>query len=186
MQIKVIFLFIKLYIVFWLSFAAENFFEEKHHREESCSRTSMSGGQSVWYQKEVALPSKKRGCHLVTDDLTQNVPEIEHIKVGLAHVHIKHTSASLALNENWDPDVRVDTEMMLNKIVPEGQNYLHSCEGPDDMPAHIKAALIGSSVTIPITDGKFNLGTWQGVWLCEHRNHGGSRKVVVTVQGAKK
>ncbi|PVD30369.1 hypothetical protein C0Q70_09634 [Pomacea canaliculata] len=124
-----------------------------------------TAGQTAWYQKEVTLSSKKRGCHLVTEEIVKKVPDIEQISVGLAHIHIKHTSASLALNENWDPDVRVDTEMMLNKIVPEGQNYRHSCEGPDDMPAHIKAALIGSSVTIPITDGKFNLGTWQGVWL---------------------
>ncbi|XP_041365971.1 UPF0047 protein C4A8.02c-like isoform X2 [Gigantopelta aegis] len=99
---------------------------------------------------------------------------------------MKHTSASLALNENWDPDVRVDTEMMLNRIVPEGAGYKHTCEGPDDMPAHVKAALIGSSVTIPITKGKLNLGTWQGIWLCEHRNHAGGRHLVLTVQGANK
>ncbi|GBP30118.1 UPF0047 protein C4A8.02c [Eumeta japonica] len=90
-----------------------------------------------------------------------------------------HTSASLALNESWDPDVRDDMEMMLNKIVPEGLQYRHSCEGPDDMPAHVKACFLGSSLTIPITDGKLNLGTWQGVWLCEHRNHAGSRKLVI-------
>ncbi|GAB0087254.1 IAA-amino acid hydrolase ILR1-like 6 [Sergentomyia squamirostris] len=94
-----------------------------------------------------------------------------------------HTSASLALNESWDPDVRDDMEMMLNKIVPEGLPYRHSCEGPDDMPAHVKACFLGSSLTIPITDGKLSLGTWQGVWLCEHRDHAGSRKLVITLSG---
>ncbi|KAF3429992.1 hypothetical protein E2986_00879 [Frieseomelitta varia] len=96
---------------------------------------------------------------------------------------VLHTSASLALNENWDPDVRDDVEMMLNKIVPEGLAYRHSCEGPDDMPAHVKACFLGSSLSIPITDGKLTLGTWQGIWLCEHRNDAGSRKVAITLTG---
>ncbi|XP_065074579.1 UPF0047 protein YjbQ-like [Ochlerotatus camptorhynchus] len=98
-------------------------------------------------------------------------------------MEVLHTSASLALNESWDPDVRDDMEMMLNKIVPEGLPYRHSCEGPDDMPAHVKACFLGSSLTIPITDGKLSLGTWQGVWLCEHRDHAGSRKLVITLSG---
>lgn len=98
-------------------------------------------------------------------------------------VAVLHTSASLALNESWDPDVRDDMEMMLNKIVPEGLAYRHSCEGPDDMPAHVKACFLGSSLTIPITEGKLNLGTWQGIWLCEHRDHAGSRKLLITLNG---
>ncbi|XP_064614178.1 UPF0047 protein YjbQ-like isoform X2 [Liolophura sinensis] len=139
---------------------------------------------SVWYQKEIQLSPKKRGCHLIGEEVHRNTPEMKNIKVGLMHVLIKHTSASIALNENWDPSVRDDTEMFMNKLVPESTPFKHSCEGPDDMPAHLKALFFGSSVTIPITDGKANLGTWQGLWLCEHRDRGGSRKIVVTIQGA--
>ncbi|KAL1122061.1 hypothetical protein AAG570_003467 [Ranatra chinensis] len=129
------------------------------------------------------LRPQHRGVHLVTEEILKQMPEICQFSVGLFHVQILHTSASLALNESWDPDVRDDMEMMLNKIVPEGLPYRHSCEGPDDMPAHVKACFLGSSLTIPITDGKLNLGTWQGIWLCEHRDHAGSRKVVVTING---
>lgn len=138
---------------------------------------------SAWFQRKLNLRPQHRGVHLVTEEILKQVPELSQFAVGLCHIQILHTSASLALNESWDPDVRDDMEMMLNKIVPEGLPYRHSCEGPDDMPAHVKACFLGSSLTIPITDGKLNLGTWQGVWLCEHRNHAGSRKIVVTLSG---
>ncbi len=137
-----------------------------------------------WYQKEIRLPAVKRGFHLITDLLEAQLPELETIQVGLAHVFIKHTSASLAINEDADPTVRQDFESHFNQMVPENQAYYrHTLEGPDDMPAHLKAALLGSSVTIPITKGSFNLGTWQGIYLCEHRDHASKRTVVVTLQG---
>ena len=137
-----------------------------------------------WFQREIRLPAVKRGFHLITDLLTAQLPELEDIKTGLAHVFIKHTSASLAINEDADPTVRQDFESHFNQLVPEDQPYYrHTLEGPDDMPAHLKAALLGSSVTIPITNGKLNMGTWQGIYLCEHRNHASKRTVVVTLQG---
>ncbi|GFQ90396.1 UPF0047 protein YjbQ [Trichonephila clavipes] len=139
---------------------------------------------SAWFQRKVNLRPVHRGCHLVTDELLKQIPEISQFSVGLFHVQIMHTSASLALNENWDPHVRADMEMFLTQLVPESTPFKHSCEGPDDMPAHIKACFLGSSLTIPITDGQLNLGTWQGIWLCEHRNRAGSRKVIVTINGA--
>lgn len=138
---------------------------------------------SAWFQKKINLRPQHRGVHLVTEEILRQIPEIAQFAMGLCHVQILHTSASLALNESWDPDVRDDMEMMLNKIVPEGLAYRHSCEGPDDMPAHVKACFLGSSLTIPITEGKLNLGTWQGVWLCEHRDRAGSRKLLVTLNG---
>ena len=135
-------------------------------------------------QKEFSLKSRSRGFHLVTNEILEQVPEIKNISVGLVHVFIKHTSASLTLNENADPSVRVDMESHFNKLAPENaQYYIHTMEGPDDMPAHIKASLLGGSVTIPITNGRLNMGTWQGIYLCEHRNHGGARKIVVTITG---
>jgi len=135
-------------------------------------------------QKEFILAEKPRGFNLVTREILQNIPEIEEIKTGLAHIFIKHTSASLTINENADPDVRTDMETHFNIIVPDNaDHYLHTAEGPDDMTSHIKASILGSSVTIPVTNGKFNLGTWQGIYLCEHRNHGGRRKIVVTISG---
>jgi secondary thiamine-phosphate synthase enzyme len=138
-----------------------------------------------WFQKEVRLPAVKRGFHLITDLLEAQLPELEDINVGLAHVFIKHTSASLAINEDADPTVREDFESHFNHMVPENQAYYrHTLEGADDMPAHLKAALLGSSVTIPITKGKFNLGTWQGIYLCEHRDRASKRTVVVTLQGS--
>ncbi len=137
-----------------------------------------------WFQKEITLAPKSRGFHLITRDIWQQIPEISLIKVGLAHIFIQHTSASLALNENADPTVRQDMESHFNKMVPENAPYfVHTYEGPDDMPAHIKAALLGSSVTVPVTNGRFNLGTWQGIYLCEHRNRARGRRLVVTVQG---
>ena len=138
-----------------------------------------------WYQTTFRLPPFKRGFHLITHLVEQNMPpEVRQFKVGLAHVFIHHTSAGLTLNENADPTVRVDFESHFNKMVPENAPYYrHNYEGPDDMPAHIKASLLGSSVTLPITNGRFNTGTWQGIYLCEHRDHGGGRTITVTVQG---
>jgi secondary thiamine-phosphate synthase enzyme len=138
----------------------------------------------MWHQKEIRLPAVKRGFHLITDLLTAQLPELESIQIGLAHIFIKHTSASLTINEDADPTVRQDFESHFNQMVPENAPYYrHTLEGPDDMPAHLKAAILGTSVTVPITNGKFNLGTWQGIYLCEHRNHAAKRWVVVTLQG---
>lgn len=139
----------------------------------------------AWAQRTIRLAPRSRGCHLVTDEIRKAVAEdLKRFSVGIAHVFIQHTSASLTINENADPDVRKDMEAILNRVVPEkGVAYAHDAEGPDDMPAHGKASLFGSSVTIPITRGDFNLGTWQGIWLCEHRDHGGARSVVITLNG---
>ncbi|KAI8906844.1 hypothetical protein EDD86DRAFT_174496, partial [Gorgonomyces haynaldii] len=135
-------------------------------------------------QQQISLQPKRRGCHLVTNEVVSQVPELSKYSVGLMHVFIQHTSASLTLNENADPSVRVDMESSLNRIVPEDMDYTHDDEGADDMPAHVKSSLFGASVTIPITNGRLNLGqTWQGIWLCEHRNRGGSRRLVITIQG---
>ncbi|MGV3539724.1 MAG: secondary thiamine-phosphate synthase enzyme YjbQ [Rufibacter sp.] len=137
-----------------------------------------------WFQKSIRLPAVKRGFHLITDLLEAQLPQMEEIEIGLAHIFIQHTSASLSINENADPTVRHDFEQHFNRAVPENAPYYrHTLEGPDDMPAHIKASLLGASVTIPVTSGKFNLGIWQGIYLCEHRDHGGKRTVVVTLQG---
>ena len=137
-----------------------------------------------WFQKEIRLPAVPRGFHLITDLLEAELPEMEQIEKGMAHIFIKHTSASLTINENADPTVRKDFESHFNQMVPENQPYYrHTSEGPDDMPAHLKAAILGTSVSVPITNGSFNLGTWQGIYLCEHRNHGGKRWVVVTLMG---
>lgn len=137
------------------------------------------------FQKQVTLPAFPRGFHLITQMITDEIPEIAEIDVGLLHVYILHTSASLTVNENADPTVRDDFEAYFNRAVPENAPYyLHTAEGPDDMPAHIKASIMGSSVSIPITDGRLNLGTWQGVYLCEHRDRGGRRRLVVTAMGS--
>lgn len=137
----------------------------------------------AWIQKQIRIPALPRGFHLVTREVLSEVPELSQIEVGLMHVFIMHTSASLSINENADPDVPVDLEMSFNKIAPESFPYVHTCEGPDDMPAHVKASMIGNSLTIPVNGGRLCLGTWQGIYLCEHRNHGGSRRLVVTIQG---
>lgn len=135
-------------------------------------------------QKEITLKPKPRGFHLITNEILNNLPELKDIKNGIANIFIKHTSASLTINENADPTVRTDMETYFNKIVPENANYFeHTLEGSDDMTSHIKATLIGSSLSIPITNGKLNLGTWQGIYLCEHRNYGGPRKIVITIFG---
>jgi secondary thiamine-phosphate synthase enzyme len=140
-----------------------------------------------WYQKEISLKPRSRGFHLVTDEIVSQLPELKNTKTGLMHILIKHTSASITLNENYDPDVRSDMEKYFNRTVKENESwYDHNSEGSDDMPAHIKSTLIGSSLTIPITNGKLNLGTWQGIYLCEHRNRAGSRSVVVTIFGDEK
>lgn len=133
------------------------------------------------FQKEIALKPRSRGFHLVTSEILDAIPEIGKISIGIMQVFIKHTSASLTINENADPTVRQDFESHFNEFVPENAPYYrHTFEGPDDMPAHIKSSLLGSSVSIPISNGKLNLGTWQGIYLCEHRDYGGSRKVVIT------
>lgn len=138
----------------------------------------------MYFQQEISLQPKRRGFHLITHEVVSAFEEIRKIKVGLLHVHIKHTSASLTINENADPTVREDFESHFNILVPEDANhYRHTFEGPDDMTSHIKASLLGPSVTIPITNGRLNLGTWQGIYLCEHRNYGGSRRLVLTAHG---
>lgn len=130
------------------------------------------------------MPEKSRGFHLITGEILSIIPELAAVKCGLLHLFIKHTSASLTVNENADPTVRQDLESHFNRFVPEGAPYYkHAYEGDDDMPAHIKNTLLGSSCSIPITDGKLNLGIWQGIYLCEHRNRGGGRRIVATIQG---
>jgi len=138
----------------------------------------------MWIQKEISLNPRLRGFHLITDEILQNLQEIGDISIGTMEIFIKHTSASLTINEDADPTVRDDFESHFNQIVPENAPYYkHTIEGPDDMPAHLKSSILGSSVTIPITNGTLNLGTWQGIYLCEHRNHGSSRSVVLTLTG---
>jgi secondary thiamine-phosphate synthase enzyme len=136
-------------------------------------------------QKSLVIPAKKRGFHLITAEVNNSISkDLQMIKHGICHVFIQHTSASLTINENADSSVRKDFETYFNKAVPEGQpDFLHDTEGPDDMPAHIKSSLLGSSVSVPVTNGKLNLGTWQGIYLCEHRDYGGDRRIVITVMG---
>ena len=139
----------------------------------------------MWIQKTITLSPKSRGFHIITHDVLENIPELKDLKTGILQLFIKHTSASLTINENADPTVRTDFESHFNILAPENQSYYqHTFEGPDDMPAHLKASLLGSSVSIPITDGRLNLGTWQGIYLCEHRNRGPDRKLIVTIQGS--
>ena len=138
----------------------------------------------MWIQREFTLEPRPRGFHLITREVEQALPEIVEIRVGIATIFIKHTSASLTLNENASPDVRRDFESWANEAVPESAAYWsHVLEGSDDMPAHIKASLFGPTLTLPVQDGEFALGTWQGIYLCEHRDHGGARSLVVTVFG---
>lgn len=138
----------------------------------------------AWHQSIVRLRARARGFHLVTDELVAQVPQLKILRVGLAHLFIQHTSASLTINENADPTVRADFERWTREVVPDGAKYFaHDAEGDDDMPAHIKASLFGAGVTIPIRAGDLALGTWQGVYLGEHRDHGGDRTVVVTLMG---
>ena len=138
----------------------------------------------MWVQKEITLPRHPRGFHIITDHIIRELPQIKDISAGLLHVFIKHTSASLTINEDADPTVRIDFESHFNETVPENAPYYrHTLEGSDDIPAHLKSAILGSSVSIPIGGGKLNLGTWQGINLCEHRDRGGSRRIVLTVNG---
>ncbi|KAB8360829.1 hypothetical protein FH972_024563 [Carpinus fangiana] len=142
-----------------------------------------------WFQKQFTLPQRSRGSYLITNEVEQQLPELRDYKVGLLNLFVQHTSCALSLNENWDEEVREDMSDALDRIAPEdrkGNLYRHSAEGLDDMPAHIKSALIGASVTIPIKDGKLNTGTWQGIWYLEFRASKHSRKVVATIQGEKK
>ena len=135
-------------------------------------------------QKELVLKPKPRGFHLITREVEALLPEITDITAGMAFLHLKHTSASLTLNENADPDVRRDMESIFNHMVRENEQwYVHTLEGPDDMPAHAKSSILGPQLSLPLTNGRFNLGTWQGIYLCEHRNHGGARRMVVTLLG---
>ena len=138
----------------------------------------------AWFQKTITLAPRSRGFHLITEELVRALPDLARVRVGVAHFFIQHTSASQCINENADPTVRADLESHFDILAPENEpHYRHTTEGPDDMPAHIKAALIGNSLTIPVTDGRLNLGTWQGICLCEHRDRGGARRVVVTIEG---
>ncbi|REJ70453.1 MAG: YjbQ family protein [Planctomycetota bacterium] len=136
-----------------------------------------------WIQRTLQLPPRPRGFHLITRHVLEAMPEVEQRQIGLLHVFIRHTSASLTINENADPDVRVDLESSLNHLAPEDFPYVHTCEGPDDMPAHVKSSLLGSSLSVPVSEGRLALGTWQGIYLAEHRDRAGSRQVVLTLQG---
>lgn len=138
----------------------------------------------MWYQKEFQLKPRSRGFHLVTPEILNQIPELKDVDVGLMHIFIKHTSASLSINENADPTVRQDFEAYFNHAVPENEPYYkHMDEGSDDLPAHLKASILGSSLSIPVSGGRLNMGIWQGIYLCEHRNHGGSRTIVVSLTG---
>ncbi len=136
-----------------------------------------------WYQHEITLPALPRGFHLITEQVLAGMPELAEIRVGLLHVFIMHTSASLTINENADRDVGRDMATALDSLAPEDYPYRHTCEGPDDMPAHVKSSLMDSSVSIPVRAGRLCLGTWQGIFLCEHRNRGGQRRLTLTLWG---
>ena len=137
----------------------------------------------IWVQRKITIPAKHRGFHLITNLIEQEIEELGRIDIGVLHVFIQHTSASLTINENADPDVQVDLESSINAIAPENFPYIHTLEGPDDMPAHVKASLLGASVSVPISNGRLLLGTWQGIYLAEHRDHASSRKLILTLQG---
>jgi secondary thiamine-phosphate synthase enzyme len=138
----------------------------------------------MWLQRDISLAARPRGFHLVTREVTDALPELRDLHAGLCHLFIRHTSASLTLNENASPDVRRDFETWFDRAVPEDfRGWTHTLEGPDDMPAHIKASLLGPSLSLPVRDGRLALGTWQGVYLCEHRDHGGSRSLLATLHG---
>jgi secondary thiamine-phosphate synthase enzyme len=138
----------------------------------------------IWHQLEIRLKPRPRGIHLVTHDILAALPQLTGVRVGMLNLFIQHTSASLSINENADPDVRGDMERWLDRVVPEGaKEFVHTAEGPDDMPAHLKAALLGTSVMIPVREGKLALGTWQGIYFGEHRDEGGARRVLATLWG---
>ncbi|KAK4421862.1 hypothetical protein Salat_2136800 [Sesamum alatum] len=158
-----------------------------NRRVDMAATASPSVGVAPkWAQKTITIPAQRRGCHLITSKILKEIgQDLSGFKCGLAHLFLQHTSASLTVNENYDSDVRDDTETFLNKVVPEGRSapWKHTLEGPDDMPAHIKSSMFGCSLTLPITDGKLNMGTWQGIWLCEHRDAATPRKIVITLNG---
>jgi secondary thiamine-phosphate synthase enzyme len=137
----------------------------------------------AWIQKEIQLPSFPKGCHTISRHVLEALPELAKIKIGLLHIFIKHTSASLTINENADPDVLVDLDRVMDTLATEDFPYYHREEGTDDMPAHVKASLFGSSLMVPIHEGRLRLGTWQGICLCEHRRHASGRRIILTVQG---
>ncbi len=138
----------------------------------------------MWKQYQITLAVQKRGCHLVSEEISQQLTELNRYKIGLAHFFLCHTSASITINENADPTVTSDLNAFLNQMAPEDEPYYqHTYEGPDDMPAHIKSSVLGNELTIPISNGRLALGTWQGIYLCEHRNYAGNRKLIVTLQG---
>jgi len=138
----------------------------------------------MWIQKQITLNQRTRGFHLITDEIRNRIPELKNFSTGILHLFIQHTSASLAINENADPSVRRDFETHFNRLVPENTTlFEHTLEGPDDMTSHLKASILGTSISIPVTNGDLNLGTWQGIYLCEHRNHGGNRKLIATISG---
>ncbi|MFM7138359.1 MAG: secondary thiamine-phosphate synthase enzyme YjbQ, partial [Planctomycetota bacterium] len=137
----------------------------------------------AWIQHQLRLSPRRRGFHLITAEIEAALPDLERFRVGLLHVFLQHTSASLCLNENADPDVPRDLELAFNEIAREDFPYAHTVEGPDDMPAHVKSAMLGAAVSVPIAAGRLCLGTWQGIYLCEHRDHGGARRLVLTVHG---
>jgi secondary thiamine-phosphate synthase enzyme len=137
----------------------------------------------MWLQREITLQPRPRGFHLVTGEVERALPELDELQVGICHVFIRHTSASLTLNENASPDVRRDFSRWFDEAVPERFDWEHSLEGPDDMPAHIKASLLGPSLSLPVSDGRLALGTWQGIYLCEHRDQGGARSLLATLSG---
>ena len=138
----------------------------------------------MWFQKEISLKARVRGFHLITEEILKQLPELKKVSEGMLNVFIKHTSASLTINENADPTVRQDFESFFNQTVPEDEDYYkHTDEGSDDLPSHLKSSILGCSLNIPVTNGRLNLGIWQGIYLCEHRNHAGSRGLVVTLHG---
>ena len=139
-----------------------------------------------WLQRTVQLPPRTRGFHLISRPILDALPELKEFEIGLLHLFIQHTSASLTINENADPDVPLDLETSFNSLASEDFPYRHTCEGPDDMPAHVKAALLGSSVSVPVRDGRLCLGTWQGIYLCEHRDRADGRRVVATLYGQRR
>ena len=152
------------------------------------SNSNGGGGGSGWFQKTITLPSKARGSYLITSLIEKELPELRQYRTGLLHIFMQHTSAGLSLNENWDSDVREDMSDALDRLAPQdekGDLYRHNAEGPDDMPAHIKSALVGASVSVPISEGRLALGTWQGVWYLEFRAQKHTRRVVATVQGER-
>jgi secondary thiamine-phosphate synthase enzyme len=148
--------------------------------------SQKTSSQPLWFQKTISLSRRPRGFHLITKEIIRDIREIELIEVGLLHLFLQHTSAALSINENADPDVRVDMETVFNRIVPENQPLVHTLEGPDDMPAHVKSSLLGCSLTIPVTAGRLALGTWQGIYLCEHRNYATPRMIVLTLHGERR